>query len=52
MAKKKKKLSYFQRLVLTYKIRIKRFIANQKKNGKKYRISNNVNSERIKSKFA
>ncbi|MBR3841245.1 MAG: M15 family metallopeptidase [Erysipelotrichales bacterium] len=42
MAKKKKKLSYFQRLILTYKIRIKRFIANQKKNSKKYKISSNV----------
>ena len=42
MAKKKKKLSYFQRLILTYKIRIKRFITNRKKNGKKYKISSNV----------
>lgn len=42
MAKQKKKLSYFQRLILTYKIRIKRFINSKKKEGKKYRLSSNV----------
>ena len=42
MVKKKKKLNYFQRLVLTYKIRIKRFLANRKKTPKKYRLSSNV----------
>lgn len=42
MAKKRKKLNYFQRLILTYRIRIKRFLNNQKKNPKKYRLSSNV----------